>query len=206
MSIPAGYKCNQWGLFYKEVDNSGPYYLDANGVMCQGFPNKFYTDANGDYARLRVDPGQTSFWSGKQFRTFQKFEIQSLASVTVRATVANNIVLYGTSLTVDGAPVEMILYVGGTAAGPWTPMPVLPKNTMVGTPVTISGVTLDHDGAHSGGTMIDLLRVPAGNKSAGFGAESSERGVGPGTYYYEITNTGNQPATVVFEGWWEERI
>lgn len=206
MSIPAGYKCNQWGWFWKESDNSGPYFLDAKGHMAQGLAWKLMTDTDGDYARLRVDPGQTSFWAGTQFRTFQKFTIPALASITVRATLTNNIVLYETSLTVDGAPVEMILYVGGTAAGPWTPMPVIPKNTMVGTPAVVAGTALDYDGAHSGGTMIDLLRVPAGNKSGAFGGESSERGVGPGTYYYEILNTGNQSATVVFEGWWEERV
>lgn len=32
MTIPAGYKCNQWGWFWKEADNSGPYYLDAPGT------------------------------------------------------------------------------------------------------------------------------------------------------------------------------
>ena len=36
MSIPAGYKQNQWGYFYKESDNSGPYWLDADGTMQQG--------------------------------------------------------------------------------------------------------------------------------------------------------------------------
>ena len=35
MSIPAGFKCNQWGWFYKESDNSGPYYLGADMVMHQ---------------------------------------------------------------------------------------------------------------------------------------------------------------------------
>lgn len=35
MSIPSGYKCNQWGWFWKESDNSGPYYLGADGIMHQ---------------------------------------------------------------------------------------------------------------------------------------------------------------------------
>ena len=33
-----------------------------------------------------------------------------------------------------------------------------------------------------------------------------DRGDGPGTYYYVVTNTGNQTATVVFSGFWEERL
>ena len=42
MSLPAGYKCNQWGWFWKESDNSGPYYLAADGVMRQ------FNLSNGD--------------------------------------------------------------------------------------------------------------------------------------------------------------
>lgn len=206
MSIPAGFKCNQWGWFWNELDNSGPYYLDADGTMTQGFPKKFYTDADGPYARLRVDVGQTSFWSGKQFRSFQKFDIPALSNIAIRATVGVNIILYETNIAVEGATVEMSLYVGGTAAGPWTPMPVFAKNTMTGTPAHVANVALEYDGAHSGGTMLDLIRVVAGNKSGAIAGESSERGVGPGTYYYRLSNVGNQLATVVFSGFWEERV
>jgi hypothetical protein len=46
MSIPAGYKGNQWGYFYKESDNSGPYFLGADGAMHQSL-----TDAD-----LRASP------------------------------------------------------------------------------------------------------------------------------------------------------
>jgi hypothetical protein len=35
MSIPAGYKQNQWGWFYRESDNSGPYYLGPDMIMHQ---------------------------------------------------------------------------------------------------------------------------------------------------------------------------
>lgn len=169
-------------------------------------PAKLMTDNDGDYSRLRVDVGQTNFWSGKQFRTFQKLSIVSAASVTIRATVGVNIVLYETSFTTEDSSIEVQLKVGGTAAGPWTSMPVIRKNTMTTAPVITSQVAMDYDGGHTGGTMIDLLRVTAGNKQSSVGGTDSERGVAPGTYYYVITNTGNQTATVVFSGWWEERV
>lgn len=169
-------------------------------------PAKLLTDGDGTYARLRVDPGQTNFWSGKQFRTFQKLEIASLATVAIRATVGVNIVLYETSFATENSSVEVQLKAGGTAAGPWTAMPVIRKNTMTTAPIITSQVAMDYDGGHTGGVLIDLLRVTAGNKQASVGGTDSERGVGPGTYYYVITNTGNQSATVVFSGWWEERV
>lgn len=169
-------------------------------------PVKLMTDGDGDYARLRVDQGQTNFWSGKQFRTFQKLDILSGASATIRATVGVNIVLYETSFTTENSSIEVQLRAGGTATGPWTAMPVIRKNTMTTSPVITSQVTMDYDGGHTGGTTIDLVRVMAGNKQSSVGGTDSERGVGPGTYYYVITNTGNQTATVVFAGFWEERV
>ena len=169
-------------------------------------PVKLMTDGDGDYARVRVDVGQTNFWSGKQFRTFQKLEILAGASATIRATVGVNIVLYETSFTTENSSIEVQLRAGGTATGPWTAMPVIRKNTMTTAPVITSQVAMDYDGAHTGGTTIDLVRVMAGNKQSSVGGTDSERGVGPGTYYYVITNTGNQTATVVFSGFWEERV
>ena len=169
-------------------------------------PAKLMTDSDGDYSRLRVDVGQTNFWSGKQFRTFQKLELASAASATIRATVGVNIVLYETSFTTENSSIEVQLRAGGTATGPWTAMPIIRKNTMTTAPVVVSQVTMDYDGSHTGGTTIDLLRIVAGNKQSSVGGTDSERGVAPGTYYYVITNTGNQTATVVFSGFWEERV
>ena len=169
-------------------------------------PVKLMTDNDGPYARLRVDVSQTAFWAGREFRTFQKLTVPAPGQITIRAAVPVNIVLYETSFSTDGATIEVELRVGGTAEGPWTPMPVLRKNTMTTAPVVVNQVTLDYDGAHTGGTVIDLVRIPAGNKESNTSGVSSERGVGPGTYYYVINNLGNQPATVVFSGMWEERV
>ena len=132
-------------------------------------PVKLMTDGDGDYARLRVDQGQTNFWSGKQFRTFQKLELASAASITIRATVGVNIVLYETSFTTENSSIEVQLRAGGTATGPWTAMPVIRKNTMTTAPVITSQVTMDYDGAHTGGTTIDIVRVMAGNKQSSVG-------------------------------------
>ena len=168
-------------------------------------PKVLMTDNDGPYARLRVDVAQTGLFAGREFRTFQKLSIASLATVTIRATVPVNIVLFETSISTEDATIEMQLKVGGTADGPWTAMPVFRKNTMTTAPVITNQVTLDYNGAHTGGTLIDLVRVPANNKGSSLSGASSERGMGPGTYYYVLTNVGNQTATVVFNGYWEER-
>lgn len=181
-----------------------------DGTWCERVeahpPLKLMTDENGEYARLRVDVGETQFWAGKQFRTFQKLSIVSGASVAIRAVVGVDIVLYETSFHTEDSSIEVQLKAGGTASGPWTSMPVIRKNTMTNAPVITSQVSMDYDGGHTGGTLIDLVRVIAGNKGSNFSSGDSQRGVGPGTYYYVITNTGNQTAIVVFSGYWEERV
>lgn len=169
-------------------------------------PLKMLTDDNGEYARLRVDVAQTGFFAGKEFRTFQKLTIASTAVATIRATVPVDIILFETSISTENSTIEMELRVGGTADGPWTPMPVFRKSTMSVTPVYTNQVTLDYNGAHTGGTLIDLVRVPANNKGSSLSGSSSERGVGAGTYYYVLTNVGKQSATVIFNGYWEERV
>ena len=196
---------------FRVLENSVKLLVDredgTHAERIEAYPPKvLMTDNDGDYARLRVDVAQTNFWAGKQFRTFQKLTINASSSVTIRATVGCDIVLYETSFTTEDSSIEVQLKVGGTASGPWTSIPVIRKNTMSTTPVITSQVTMDYDGGHTGGTLIDLIRVMAGNKQSSVGGSDSERGVGAGTYYYVITNTGNRTATVVFSGYWEERV
>ena len=196
---------------FRVLENSVKLLVDredgTHAERIEAYPPKvLMTDNDGDYARLRVDVAQTNFWSGKQFRTFQKLTINASSSVTVRATVGCDIVLYETYFTTEDSSIEVQLKVGGTASGPWSSIPVIRKNTMSTTPVITSQVTMDYDGGHTGGTLIDLIRVMAGNKQSSVGGSDSERGVGAGTYYYVITNTGKQTATVVFSGYWEERV
>lgn len=206
MTIPAGYVCNQWGWFWKTSDNSGPYFLDRNGQMMQGFPSYLMTDNNGEFARLRVDVGQTNFFAGKTYRTFQKFTILAGASVAIRATTTVNLILQDISFTVEDSVCEITRRIGGTATGPWTAMPIFAMNEMAGAPVVPTQTVLEYDGAHSGGTITDLLRVVAGNKSSAASSAVSERGTPPGVKYWNIQNVGNQTAIVVFSAVWEERV
>lgn len=172
-------------------------------------PVKLMTNNDGQYSRLRVDDAKTCFFSGCEYRTFQEFTIPAGAVVTIRATVNVNIILFNTNLSVDAGVIRLDLYVGGSAAGPWTAMPVIRKNTMSVTPVIASQVSLHYDGAYTPGTMIDRTRISslslggAGNSVSS--DQGSERGVGAGTYYYTLTNEGNQSSKVIFKGYWEER-
>lgn len=160
-------------------------------------------------ARLRVDVGQTGFFEGREFRTFYEYSVPSGQSVYIRATVPINIILFSTGLTLDGGRVRMSLSVGGTESGSWSPIPVIPKNTMSDKPDYTPQVQVHIGGTHAGGTVIDVVRLlseSTGNRANTVGGQlSDERGVGAGVYYYRIQNVDGQTANGVFSAFWEER-
>lgn len=172
-------------------------------------PADLLTSAREGTRRLRVDLGQTGFFEGREFRTFYEYSVPSGQSVYLRATVPLNIILFSTSLTLDAGKIRMSLSAGGTEAGTWTPVAVFPKNTMTDRPAYTGQVQIESGGAHSGGTLLDVVRLlseTAGNRASTVGGQvADERGVGPGVYYYRLENIDGQTATGVFSAFWEER-
>jgi len=63
-------------------------------------PQAMYTSTKEGYARLRVDVAQTSFFEGREFRSFYEFNIPSGQSTTVRVVSPINFVLFEQVLSV----------------------------------------------------------------------------------------------------------
>ena len=208
MTIPAGYRCNQWGWFWKESDNSGPYFLDRNGRMMQGLPSYLMTDGDGPYARLRVDVGQTGFWAGREFMTFHEFNIAAGSSIAIRAVTTVNVVLQKFSVDCWTSDVRMELRSGSTETSAFTvPLPIMRSNMMTTADFSYgSNVTMVNGGTATGGTLLDVFRVSSGNKATTVDAGADDPvGFPAGTYYITLANVGNQAATGVFKARWEER-
>ena len=210
MSIPAGYKCNQWGWFWKESDNSGPYYLDADGVMTQGLPSKLYTDDGGEYSRLRVDVGQTGFWAAREFKTTHEFSILSGASQVIKVVAPVNTVLYNFSVELSLAELRAELVSGGTEGGAFNvPLSILKTNNMTTGSAYVGQVTMAAGGTHTGGTLAEVLTVVSGAVAVKAVVQSAEEdypiGFAPGTYYIRLINTNGNTAIGIFKARWEER-
>lgn len=179
----------------------------------------YTTDRLSGFERLRVDQAQTSFFEGREFRTFYEISIPTTTEYVIRATVPLNIILYSLEAALDAGWIRVGTYVGGTPGGTFnTALPVLPTNTMtpgVDHRKNYSGniytpqVTLAGGGTHTGGTELDVLRVKTSdnsNFSSSVGTSpSDERGVGAGTYYFRLLNLDGTTATGVFRARWEER-
>lgn len=179
----------------------------------------YTTDRLSGFERLRVDSAQTSFFEGREFRTFKELSIPTATEYVIQAIVPLNIILFKLDVALDAGWVRVGTYVGGTPGGTFSEtMPVLGTNNM--TPGTdhrksYSGsiytaqTTIAGGGTHTGGTELDVLRVKTSDNSnfaSSVGtAPSDERGVPANTYYFRLLNLDGTTATGVFSARWEER-
>lgn len=173
-------------------------------------PVKLMTDGDGDYARVRVDVGQTSFFAGREARTFYQFSIPSGTTQVIKVVSQSDTIVQSFGVELDLAEIRVELVVGGTEGGTFnTPLPIFKTNTMSTASDYTPTVTMNRGGTHTGGTVVDLLAAISGanaNKSVSQStSEESPQGFSAGTFYIRLTNTDGNTAEGIFRARWEER-
>jgi hypothetical protein len=173
-------------------------------------PAKLMTDGDGEYARLRVDSGQTGFFAGREARTFYEFSIASGASQVIKVVSPTDTIVQTFGIELDLASLRLELVIGGTEGGTFnTPLPILKTNTMSTASDYTPQVTMNRGGTHTGGTIVDVLTAISGaneNKSVSQTAtEALPQGFSAGTFYIRLINTDGATATGIFRARWEER-
>jgi hypothetical protein len=168
------------------------------------------TNNGGDFARLRVDVGQTGFFEGREARTFYEFSIASGASQVIKVVSPVDTIVQNFGVELDLASIRLELVVGGTEGGTFnTPLPILKTNTMSTASNYVPQITMNRGGTHTGGTVVDLLTAISGanpNKAISQSAtEALPQGFSAGTFYIRIINTDGATATGIFRARWEER-
>jgi hypothetical protein len=173
-------------------------------------PVKLMTDNNGDYARLRVDAGQTGFFAGREGRTFYEFSIASGATQVIKVVSPVDTILQTFGVELDLAELRVELISGGTEGGTFdTALPIFSTNTMSTASGYTPQITMNRGGTHTGGTVVDLLIAIAGEKlQKATSIQVSENlplGFAAGTFYIKLENTDGATATGIFRARWEER-
>lgn len=172
-------------------------------------PSDLLTSEREGFRRLRADIAQTSFFEGREFRTFKYWSTPTTAVYVIKVSSLVNTVLFefGGTLTAGSAIIETV--VGGTEGGAYAEvLPIISANTMttIPQPPYVSQMTITAGGTLTGGVQADVFLAKAADNSnfAGSvgGGTGSERGAAPGTFYYRITLTD---AVGVLKGRWEER-
>ena len=106
-------------------------------------------------SRVRVDVAQTSFFEGREFRSFIELSIAQGATQVVKVVSPVDFVLFQQSLTVDAGGIRFAAVTGGTEGGSFsTSLPVIGKNRMTDRPLPYydAQLTMATGGTHSGGT------------------------------------------------------
>ena len=174
-------------------------------------PFDLLTDGgNGPNRRLRVDVGQTGFFSGREARTFFEFSIPTGHSLYIKAVAPIDTILYAFSVDLFLASIKVSLFSGGTEGGTFnTALPIFKTNTMTDTTSYTPQVTMAYGGTLTGGTLLDVIRAQSGTPAQQSTAHSatSEEPVGfpAGTYYIKLENIDGDTATGIFKARWEER-
>lgn len=181
------------------------------------------SDKAGGYGRVRVDASRTSFYEGREFRTYKELNIAALATYVIKIEVPTNIILYGLQASIDSGWVRIGGYFGGAEGGSYAEiLPMFAVNGMTAgndnrrtdfngnSTVYTRQLVMTAGGTHTGGTELDVSRIKVSgnsNASSTVGEHGlDERGVGPGTYYFRFLNLSAMDAvTGVFRMRWEER-
>lgn len=176
------------------------------------------SDKLSGFNRVKVDPAQTSFFEGREFRTFKEFNIPALTTYVIRINVPVDIILAGIDLNIDGGFLRMASVVGGTPGGTFSEtLPVFSRNNMAVGPnkryAPTPQVSFTAGGTHTGGTELDVVRVKVTTNQGNSSASSvgvnpgDERGIGINVYYFRCQNLhATDAVTGMFRGSWEERV
>lgn len=197
-------------LYTRVFEYPSDVQMDEEMILIASPPLSLVTDSGGLYQRLRVDVDQTSFFQGKQYRSFRELNLAAGATRIIKNVVAVNTVLYDLSLTLDSGSIRLSVVSGGTEGGSFSEvMPIIRKNTMTDAPNVPSQNVCTTGGTLTGGTVIDISRVVSPGATAqqiSVGSKAfDQRGVMPGTYYWKLENIGTAAATGVISFFWEER-
>lgn len=182
----------------------------------------YTSDELSGFERIKVDVAQTSFFEGREFRTFKELNIPTGGTLVLKVVSPVNTVVFGFGFDLDAGWLRCALKTGGTEGGVFNgPLPIIPVNTMSpgedhrndygvnGNEVYAPVVTIQSGGTHTGGTEHEVIRAKVGGNSQSASSTgvspTDETGMPAATYYVVMTNLGNEAITGVFRARWEER-
>jgi len=186
-------------------------------VSIETIPKRVFTDAYGDHPRLAVEPGEAAFYDGRQFRMFKEFSqpagthIPAGGTFILKIVSTVNFIVFDSEVAIDNGFIRTSTVGGGVEGGVFTSIPVFPLNSMTGTPVYATGITLSGGGTLTGGTTASVSRVKTASSSAQASTVPGEgrtagRGFPPGTYYVRCENIGTGDIEGTIKLQWSEEV
>lgn len=183
------------------------------------FPSRFIpswllTWLPGPYARLQVDQAQTSFFTGRQFRTTRRLSIPQGGSYVIKWSRTVDVVLLGLSLESSAGVIRLNVYRGGTPSAALNDViQVFPKYELDDRPSPIYTTQSTIRGGSATFTpgefrdAIDAVASGATAQSATVGSAISDEVALPAgaDEYCVLNNDGTGTANGILRLFWEER-
>lgn len=186
---------------------------------------RFVDMGDGTHALRTVSsssPVSPGFVAGREFRSFHEFSVAAGSQIPAnnrvlfRFVLGANMLLDSLELAIDDGQVRVTSHAGGTPTGVFSALPVIPANSMVGTPVytSLTALAATPPGSAAavnivGSVLRDVFRVKT---PAGGGASMSvpstidaPRGLPAGaTFYVLVENNGTGPVEGTLRLRWQE--
>ena len=183
-------------------------------------PSDILTSPKEVVRRVQVDPGNTGFFDGREFRYFREMTVAANTSAWIRVTVpSEGIIIKEQDIFVDDGAVRFRAWRDLTISGvTWTPPAsptsgLYPNNGLPSAEPWTMQTVIENGGNHttlSGGTVSEIHRVRSSGATAqriSVGQTNvSERGIPPGVYHLQFEALSGQPTTVIYDLRFEERL
>lgn len=159
------------------------------------FTSNLLTGTAIETGRLRVDPAQTGFFEGREFRVSYEFNIASGTTQVIKFSCTSDFILWEQRIEVDeGFLIYKPTINPATATGFVTTIPQYGKNRMSTAPTVTNTVTVTTGGTITGGEVVETARIKVANatgqQASIGGAVYSERGLPAGDYYLTMKAEG----------------
>ena len=184
--------------------------MGANGPA-----SRHSTRRDPAFGRVRVDPGNTAFWEGREYRISYEYSVGGTPLV-IRFESPIDFILQTQDLSIDEGNIRFRAYrsTQGSEGGTFDEsIPIYGANIMNETPSVPTQISITTGGSFTpdaGQSATETIRVRTANatsqRTTVTGSLGDERGLSPGTYYLEFARIdGTNTATGVFTLEWEER-
>jgi len=165
-------------------------------------PNDLLTTAKEGTRRVKVDPAQTGFFDGREFRISYEFDISSGQTQVIKFSCSTNFILWEQRIEVDeGFLIYKPTLNPSSATGFVTEITQYGKNRMSTVPIVTNTVTVTTGGTITGGTVAETARIKVANatgqQASIGGAVYSERGLPAGDYYLTMHAEGARTKGVI---------
>lgn len=188
-------------------------------------PSDLLTSKKFEIRRVQVDPANTGFFDGREFRFFRELSIPAGTSLWTRITVdsgGDGIIARSQTIEAEEGTLRFRVWTDTSLTTPPTfsapdglASNILRNNTLPSAPAHTRTTVFENGGDadpvfNGDPVLLDILRSRSSGSTSkatsNYIQAGGERGIGPGTYWLQFEALGNADVTGLYNLIFEERL